>query len=82
VGEENLKVYITEYYKTLFGEPVPGSVTLDEERIDDIPQLSVEENSLLIADFSMEEVRKAVFQMKHNKSPGPDGFPAEFYQQC
>ena len=28
----------------------------------------------------MEEVKKAVFQMEHNKAPGPDGFPAEFYQ--
>jgi hypothetical protein len=81
VGEENLKVYITEYYKKLFGEPNPNSVTLNEDRIDDIPQLSADENSLLIADFSVEEVRKAVFQMEHNKSPGPDGFPAEFYQQ-
>jgi hypothetical protein len=25
-------------------------------------------------------VRAAVFQMEHNKAPGPDGFPAEFYQ--
>jgi hypothetical protein len=25
-------------------------------------------------------VREAVFQMEHNKAPGPDGFPAEFYQ--
>jgi hypothetical protein len=82
VGQENLKVYITEYYKILFGDPNPNSVTLNEDRIDDIPHLSADENSLLIADFSVEEVRKAVFQMKHNKSPGPDGFPAEFYQQC
>jgi hypothetical protein len=28
----------------------------------------------------MEEIHKAIFQMEHNKSPGPDGFPAEFYQ--
>jgi hypothetical protein len=28
----------------------------------------------------MEEVRDAIFQMEHNKSPGPDGFLAEFYQ--
>ena len=26
------------------------------------------------------EVREAIFQMKYNKAPGPDGFPAEFYQ--
>ena len=25
-------------------------------------------------------MRNAVFQMEHNKAPGPDGFPAEFYQ--
>jgi hypothetical protein len=37
---------------------------------------------MLIQSFSEEEVRKAVFQMEHNKAPGPDGFPAEFYQAC
>jgi len=34
----------------------------------------------LIAKFSYNEVREAIFQMEHNKAPGPDGFPAEFYQ--
>jgi len=27
------------------------------------------------------EIRDAIFDMEHNKVPGPDGFPAEFYQQ-
>jgi hypothetical protein len=53
---------------------------LDEGRIADIPQLSADENAGLIANFLMEEVHGAIFQMEHNKSPGPDGFPAEFYQ--
>ena len=35
---------------------------------------------ILTNPYSEEEVRKAVFQMEHNKAPGPDGFPAEFYQ--
>jgi hypothetical protein len=26
------------------------------------------------------EVKEVVFQLKHNKAPGPDGFLAEFYQ--
>jgi hypothetical protein len=28
VGEDNLKVYITEFYKKLFGTPNPNSVSL------------------------------------------------------
>ena len=30
--------------------------------------------------FTEAEVREAIFQMEHNKAPGPDGFLAEFYQ--
>jgi hypothetical protein len=51
-----------------------------EDHIRDIPQVSDEENEILIADFTENEVREAVFQMEHNKALGPDGFPAEFYQ--
>jgi hypothetical protein len=53
---------------------------LDETHTDDIPQVSNEKNDLLTTEYSKEEVRKAIFLMKHNKAPGPDGFPAEFYQ--
>ena len=34
------------------------------------------------APFTEKEVFDAIMQMKHNKAPGPDGFPAEFYQKC
>jgi hypothetical protein len=53
---------------------------MDESRTADIPQVSVEENNLLTAPYSEEEVKKTIFQMEHNKAPGPDGFPTEFYQ--
>jgi hypothetical protein len=46
-----------------------------EDQISDIPQVSPEENESLIADFTENEVREAIFQMEHNKTPGPDGFP-------
>jgi hypothetical protein len=81
VGDENLKVYITEYYKKLFGAPEDSSVTMMEDRINDIPRLSVQENELLSKTFTEDEVLAAINQMEHNKSPGPDGFPAEFYQK-
>jgi hypothetical protein len=53
---------------------------MDESRIHDIPQISAEENEKLVVSFSEKEVKDAIFQMKHNKALGPDGFPIEFYQ--
>jgi hypothetical protein len=53
---------------------------MDRFRIDDIPQVSEEENALLTAPYIEEEVKKVAFKMEHNKAPGPDGFPAEFYR--
>ena len=78
--EEELKRYITKYYKNLFGPTSSPPVMMVESYRDDIPQVPNEENELLVAQFLEEEVREALFQMKHNTTPGPDGFPSEFYQ--
>ena len=80
VGHDNLKTYITEYYKNLFGEPEQNDFSLNEDTTEDIPQVSQIENEFLCDEFSEKEIRDAVFQMEHNKAPGPDGFPVEFYQ--
>jgi len=54
---------------------------MDDETLRyDIPQVSEEENQVLTAPFSEEEVKMAIFDMEHNKASSPDGFPAEFYQ--
>jgi len=79
-GQKNLKDYITQFYKELFGPPEENHFTL-LERTDDIPQVSSSENEFLTAPFTEKEIRDAVFDMEHNKAPGPDGFLAEFYQQ-
>jgi mannosylglycoprotein endo-beta-mannosidase len=81
VGQDNLKTYISEYYKNLFGEPTLNNFTMIESEIDDIPQLSEEENRIPTADFNEKEVPDAVMQMEKNKAPGPDGFLIEFYQR-
>jgi hypothetical protein len=38
-----------------------------------------EENGILIANFTEYEVREAIFQMEHNKAPGPNGFYQVFW---
>jgi mannosylglycoprotein endo-beta-mannosidase len=80
VGEEHLRVYISEYYKKLFGKPKNNDFSMDETEVDDITQLSAAENEVLTVGFTEEEVFDAISQMEHNKAPGPDGFSAEFYQ--
>jgi hypothetical protein len=69
-GDAQLKKHITKYYKTLFGPSDNSTITLDELQTEDIPQVSTLENEFLTADFTED----------HNKAPGPDGFPPEFYQ--
>ena len=36
---------------------------------------------MLVAPYTVEEVKSALFQMFPTKSPSPDGFPAHFYQR-
>jgi mannosylglycoprotein endo-beta-mannosidase len=79
-GEEQIKSYITKFYKNLFGSLEAGRLSLIEFLVEDIPQVTNTEREMLVAEFSEKEIREAIFQMKHNKAPGPDGFPAEFYQ--
>ena len=80
-GQPNdLKGYITQFYKELFGPPEDNHFTLSN-RTDDIPQVSQLKNEFLMAPFTEKEIRDAIFDMEHNKVPGPNGFPAEFYQQ-
>ena len=80
IGDAQLKSYITKFYKDLFGPPDASDITLEEDRIQDIPQVTQEDNEMLTSEFTEAEVKSDVFQMEHNKAPGPDGFPAEFYQ--
>jgi mannosylglycoprotein endo-beta-mannosidase len=80
IGDDHLKSHITTYYKDIFGQSENLDISLREDQNMDIPQVSLEENDILISLFTESEVREEVFQMEHNKALGPDGFPAEFYQ--
>jgi hypothetical protein len=64
----------------MFGKPKQNSISLEESITHNIPQVSDIENAILTAPFIVDEVREAIFHMKHNKAPRPDGFSTEFYQ--
>ena len=44
-------------------------------------QVTQAENDFLTGPFSEKEITEAIFAMEHNKTPGTDGFPVEFYQK-
>jgi hypothetical protein len=46
-AQEQLKSYITSYYKDLFGALEKSDVSMDESRTDDIPQVFREENAIM-----------------------------------
>ena len=78
-GNENILEYASSYYKELFS-PVQNCASVALEMpLDDV--LSVEDGEELVKPFTLEEVEKMVFGMQHNKAPGPDGLPIEFYQK-
>ena len=56
VGDDNLKRYISEYYKKLFGPSEPNNFSLVENENDDIPKLTLEENEVLTKAFTEKEV--------------------------
>jgi hypothetical protein len=79
-GEEQIKSYITKYYKNLFGSSEAGRLSLNESLVEDIPQVTGTESEMLVDEFCGKDIKEAIFQMKHSKALGHDGFPAKFYQ--
>lgn len=60
-GEENLMQYITSFYKNLFGQTDPSSITLNIQATERIsPQDAIE----LTRPFSKEELKSVVFSME------------------
>jgi hypothetical protein len=77
-GRENLKRYIIDFYKTLFGKPDVTNIYFNDVGIG---RLSDEDCELLKKDFTLEELKFVVFEMASNKAAGPDEFNAKFYQK-
>ena len=44
-------------------------------------KVTVEMNNGLLKPFMEKEVKEALFKMFPTKAPGPDGFPAHFFQR-
>ena len=82
IGKKNVKKEITAEFRKRFESVINISSREQSDYLDLIsPQISNEENEFLTQPITNNEVKAIIFQMGNDKSPGPDGFPAEFYKQ-
>ena len=79
IKEKELTDHITEYFSKLFTSKVqhPNQEVLSLVR----RRVSNEMNSALLAPYTAEDVRKALFDIGDLKAPGPDGLHAIFYKR-
>jgi hypothetical protein len=69
----------TTFYKELYRSEGVNDM---EQVLNTVPAKVTEAmNEELIAPFEEREVKEALFQMFPTKAPGPDGFPAHFFQR-
>jgi hypothetical protein len=76
--EEDLKEMVNNYYKNLFATP-DSNIQWQQTRYS-YPTINELDYDQLKEDISNVEIKNALFAMNPWKAPGPDGFPAGFYQ--
>ncbi|XP_035546735.1 uncharacterized protein LOC118348703 [Juglans regia] len=69
----------TVFFSSLFTTSQPLSIDQCLQEMD--TKLDMDMKAWLLKPFTREEITAAVFKMNPLGSPGPDGFPAQFYQK-
>ena len=76
--EETMGHILVEYFQELFTSSCPS---VSEELLEAIhPKVTNRMNEILLQDFRVAEVEKALRQMHPLKAPGPNGMPPLFFQ--
>lgn len=77
IEEDGLPGLAMSYFSNIFST---NGFNLEEEMVDFRRKVTTEHNANLLRNFTVDDVREALFSMAPDKSPGPDGFNPGFYQ--
>ena len=80
-GNEKVLKYIEEHFSNLFKARAVQSVSsyLSEIGVD-FPKLTNEEACLLEGHVTLKDACHALYELRNDKSPGPDGFTVNFFK--
>lgn len=73
--------HAVKFYDNLFGEEQRSGVKLDEDFWKEEEKVTHEENDMLEADITEDEIKEAIFGSYAEGAPSPDGFSFLFYQK-
>ena len=76
--DDEINHLATSFYQNLFGPSQETNISLNHLNMQMLEDF---DRNYLTRPFDMEEIREVVFSMKHNRAPGPDNIPAEFFQE-
>eukprot|EP00253_Pinus_taeda_P007450 PITA_07450 len=77
----SIKPATHNHFKGLYSEE--NNTNQNFRLLDEIPSsISVEMNHQIESEVTMDEVKRALYAMNPDKSPGPDGFTASLLQNC
>ena len=69
-----------EFYAELYTSEYREEQLLSEQFLNNLPQVSQQDNSDLESPLTLQELQAALMSMENGKSPGIDGLPVDFYK--
>lgn len=82
ITENKKNEMFRQYYEKLYSSDIDKQSTLENTFFKDlrIPKINNKQQELLEAPISLLEIKSAINSLQSGKSPGPDGYPVEFFK--
>lgn len=79
---EEIQKSFQAYYRELYSQPDANNLPHRDRFLEwiKLPRVTDEQNEILMAETTEEEINKAISNLKSGKSPVADGYPAEWYR--